>query len=111
MAETESRKMNEHPLRLMVYDRTCASAGVGRALVWLRTCEAFGADDGQAFAARLADTLGARVAGHTFIIGAVQSGLRTLAPGSRPTWSSAEGIAEGTPAQPIRAHGSGILRP
>jgi hypothetical protein len=81
------------------------------ALVWLRTCEAFGAAAGQAFAERLADTLGARVAGHTFIIGAVQSGLRALAPGFRAAWSLSEGLAEGTPDQPIRAHASSVARP
>jgi hypothetical protein len=81
------------------------------ARVWLRTCEAFGADAGHDFAMRLADTLGVRVAGHTFVIGAVQSGLRTLVPGARPTWSTSEGVCEGTPAQPIRAHGSSFSRP
>jgi hypothetical protein len=83
----------------------------GEALVWLRTCEAFGANAGHDFAMRLADGLGARVAGHTFIIGALQSGLRGLAPGHTPDWSAEEGIAEGTPAAPRRAHGSGVLRP
>jgi hypothetical protein len=83
----------------------------GQALVWLRTCEAFGADAGHDFAMRLADGLGARVAGHTFIIGALQSGLHGLVPGHTPDWNPEEGIAEGTPATPRRAHGSGVLRP
>lgn len=83
----------------------------GEALLWLRTCEAFGASAGLDFAARLADGLGARVAGHTFIIGAIQSGLRGLRPGHRPDWSAAEGIAEGTPDDPVSAHGSGVWRP
>ena len=83
----------------------------GQALVWLRTCEAFGATAGLDFARRLADGLGARVAGHTHIIGALQSGLRGLRPGHTPTWSAEEGIAEGTPADPKRAHESGLLRP
>ncbi len=81
------------------------------SLVWLRTCEAFGAQAGHDFAEHLAETLGARVAGHTFIIGAVQSGLRALAPGHRPSWSAFEGLAEGTAERPRRAHGSGVLRP
>jgi hypothetical protein len=81
------------------------------ARVWLRTCEAFGADAGHDFAMRLADTLGVRVAGHTFVIGAVQSGLRTLVPGARPGWSASEGLCEGTAARPIRAHGSSFFRP
>jgi hypothetical protein len=100
-----------HPLHsrlLAVRDRLLPD---GEALVWLRTCEAFGANPGLDFAERLADTLGARVAGHTFIIGAVQSGLRVLAPGQRPSWSPEEGLAEGSPAEPLRAHGSGFRRP
>ena len=75
-------------------------------LFWLRTCEAFGARAGHAFAERLAGSLGVRVAGHTFVIAALQSGLRALAPGRRPAWDAAEGLAEGTPERPIRAHGS-----
>ena len=81
------------------------------ALVWLRTCESFGAAAGHDFAARLADGLGARVAGHTFVIGALQSGLHGLLPGHTPDWPADEGIAEGTPEKPARAHGSGIRRP
>ena len=83
----------------------------GDALVWLRTCEAFGAKAGHDFAMRLAEGLGSRVAGHTHIIGALQSGLRALVPGHTPDWSLEEGIAEGTPDRPLRAHGSGVLRP
>lgn len=78
------------------------------ALVWIRTCETFGADAGIDFAQRLAETLGVRVAGHTFIIGAIQSGLRALAPGKRPTWSRYEGLRAGTPAAPLAAHGSSL---
>lgn len=83
----------------------------GEALVWLRTCETFGAKAGHDFASRLADGLGARVAGHTFIIGAIQSGLRGLRPGRRPDWSAEEGIKEGTAEAPVSAHGSGVWRP
>lgn len=83
----------------------------GEALLWLRTCEAFGANAGRDFAARLADGLGARVAGHTFIIGAVQSGLHGLRPGHAPKWSAHEGLAEGTPERPLRAYGSALGRP
>lgn len=83
----------------------------GEALVWLRTCESFGAAAGHDFASRLADGLGARVAGHTFIIGALQSGLHGLLPGHTPDWPAEEGIKEGTAEKPIRAHGSGIRRP
>jgi hypothetical protein len=83
----------------------------GEALLWLRTCEAFGANAGLAFATRLADTFGARVAGHTYIIGAIQSGLHGLRPGHTPDWSAEEGIKEGTPQAPLRAHGSGVFLP
>ncbi len=78
------------------------------ALVWLRTCEAFGAKVGHDYAMKLADTLGARVAGHTFVIGALQSGLRGLRPGHRPDWALGEGIAEGTPENPVRAYDSSM---
>jgi Domain of unknown function (DUF4347) len=83
----------------------------GDALVWLRTCETFGAAAGHDFAQRLAARLGARVAGHTFIIGALQSGLHGLLPGHTPDWPADEGIAEGTADAPVRAHGSGLRRP
>lgn len=81
------------------------------ARVWFRTCEAFGARLGGDFARAITDVLGVPVAGHTFIIGALQSGLRALAPGCRPTWSALEGLAEGTADAPVRAHVSGLLRP
>jgi hypothetical protein len=62
------------------------------ALVWLRCCSAFGTAAGQSFARALADTLGARAAGHTFIIGAWQSGTSSCKPGERPSWSEREGV-------------------
>lgn len=77
------------------------------ALLWFRTCETLGAQAGHDFASALADATGARVAGHTFVIGFFQSGLHSLRPGQRPTWSTNEGLAQGTPAQPQRAHVSG----
>lgn len=76
------------------------------ALVWFRTCETFGAHAGHDFAQRLADTLGARVAGHTYVIGYHQSGLHGLAPGMRPTWSPDEGLLEGSADDPQRARWS-----
>jgi hypothetical protein len=81
------------------------------SLVWFRTCETFGAHAGHDFATRLADYLGARVAGHTFVIGYRQSGLHALAPGERPTWPAHEGLAEGSPDAPKRAHGSSWRTP
>ncbi len=81
------------------------------ALVWFRTCETLGAQAGQDFARALADHLGARIAGHTFVIGVFQSGLHSLSPGASPSWSVSEGIASGTPDRPERALSSGPGRP
>lgn len=76
------------------------------ALVWFRTCSAFGARAGIAFAEGLADFLGARVAGHTHVIGFHQSGLHGLAPGAHADWDPAEGLAKGTPDEPEEARWS-----
>jgi hypothetical protein len=73
------------------------------ALWWFRTCETFGARAGHELAMRLADALGARVAGHTYVIAFQQSGLHGLYPGMRPDWSVDEGLADGTPEAPRRA--------
>lgn len=83
----------------------------GASLVWLRTCEAFGARVGQDFASGLADRLGARVAGHTHRIGALQSGLRGLMPGRRPYWSADEGIREGSAEDPRQGASSSFAAP
>jgi hypothetical protein len=76
---------------------------VPNALVWFRTCETLGARAGHDFAMRLADSLGARVAGHTYIIGFHQSGLHGLYPGMRPDWPADEGLADGDPDAPRQA--------
>ena len=81
------------------------------ALVWFRTCETFGARRGIDFAERLADYLGARVAGHTFVIHHYQSGLHGLAPGCRADWSADEGLAAGTADEPRRARTSAPWAP
>jgi hypothetical protein len=81
------------------------------ALVWFRTCETLGARAGHDFARALADHLNARVAGHTFVIGFFQSGLHSLSPGEAPTWLPSEGIASGSPVEPLRALSSGPTRP
>lgn len=83
----------------------------GESLVWLRTCEAFGAKVGQDFASRLAGELDARVAGHTYIIGPFQSGLHALRPGDRPKWSAEEGMVDGTGDNPGRARQSTPFAP
>jgi hypothetical protein len=73
------------------------------ALVWLRTCETFGARAGLEFAERFADFFGARVAGHTYVIELFQSGLHVIAPGMRAEWDAHEGLVEGTVDLPRRA--------
>ena len=80
------------------------------ALIWFRTCETFGARAGIGFAERLADFTGARVAGHTHVIGFHQSGLHGVAPGTRADWSEDEGLVEGTAESPRRSHGSAPWR-
>ncbi len=70
------------------------------ALVWLRTCSAFGGRRGQAFARTLSAVVGCRVAGHTHVIGPLQSGLHSLAPGGTPHWPVDEGVRGGDEARP-----------
>ena len=74
-----------------------------QALWWFRTCETFGAEAGHDFARRWTDFFGSRAAGHTYIIGPLQSGLHALDPGQTPTWSQYEGLDEGSPQAPKRA--------
>lgn len=81
------------------------------ALIWFRTCETFGARAGIAFAEQLADHLGARVAGHTFVVNVLQSGLHGLEPGARADWSPYEGLAAGTPDAPLGARASSPWAP
>lgn len=81
------------------------------ALVWFRTCATFGGKPGHDFAERLADVLGATVAGHTFNVAYHQSGLSVLRPGMRASWSEHEGIRDGTPETPANAFWSWAWRP
>lgn len=76
------------------------------ALLWFRTCETLGASAGHDFARALSDATGARVAGHTYVIGFFQSGLHCVRPGEAPTWSKAEGLSRGTADAPELAHAS-----
>src|SRR5256885_6259542 len=80
-------------------------------LIWFRTCETFRARAGQDFAERVADFFGARVAGHTHVIGFHQSGLQGLRSGERAHWTAHEGLRAGTPDAPVQAHGSAPWRP
>jgi len=80
------------------------------AQVWLRCCSAFGGRAGRAFAPALARRLNARVVGHTYVIGALQSGTHSLAAGAYPDWPLEEGVElEG--GEPVRAKGSGPREP
>ncbi len=72
-------------------------------LWWFRTCEAFGAERGQDFARRFTDFFGGRAAGHTYIIGAWQSGLHSLRAGEVPGWDPREGLSRGTAETPVEA--------
>lgn len=76
-------------------------------LLWLRSCETFGSVRGKAFARSLADTVGVRVAGHTFVIHAWQSGLHSLRPSEAPGWPDDEGILVGTAEAPRSGRRSG----
>jgi hypothetical protein len=64
--------------------QTLSSLVTPESLIWFRMCSVFFGDKGRAFAQATARTLGCRVAGHTYVIGPWQSGLRTLRPGQTP---------------------------
>ncbi len=61
-------------------------------LFWFRTCATFGRPRGQAFARAFTRFFGCRAAGHTFVIGPLQSGLHSLRAGDEPSWSTTEGV-------------------
>jgi len=60
--------------------------------VWFRSCNVATGIEGKRWCATLADLVGARVAAHTFVIHALQSGLRVAVPGVLPSWSTSEGL-------------------
>ncbi len=60
-------------------------------LFWLRTCASFAGVVGHNLAKSLTETLKCRVAGHTYNIALLHSGLHSLRPGETPAWSSTEG--------------------
>jgi hypothetical protein len=96
-----------HTNMIKIRDNLCQGSG----LIWMRTCETFGARAGHSFAAALADFFRCRAAGHTYIIGPWQSGLHCLNPGMEPTWSAEEGLREGNALAPKRAKQSSPLQP
>lgn len=80
------------------------------ALFWARCCSAFGARSGRAFAQELAERLGHRVASHTYVIGLLQSGAHSLAPGAIPDWPIEEGVVVEN-GEATRAKNSGPRQP
>lgn len=63
------------------------------ALMWFRTCSSFAGVGGHVLARNIAATLGHRVAGSTYIIGAPwHSGQHSVRPGAIPSWSIHEGL-------------------
>jgi hypothetical protein len=78
------------------------------SLIWFRTCSTFAGEKGQQFAKAWATGMNCRVAGHTHIIGLLQSGLRSIVPEQEPSWPSDEGILQGTPARPTRMQPSSL---
>jgi hypothetical protein len=99
-----------HPLGPRLAALRARLAGPDSA-IWFRTCETFGARAGRTFARDAARFFGARVAGHTFVIWAFQSGTHVLGPGGEPDWPETEGLARGTPEAPERARTSWPWRP
>jgi hypothetical protein len=76
------------------------------SLFWLRTCASFAGIPGQRLAKAMSSELGCRVAGHTFNIGPLQSGLHSLRPGLDPEWPETEGLAEGLAEKPLAMRSS-----
>lgn len=62
------------------------------SIIWFRTCSTFCGPMGQEFSRYLADSLNCTIAGHTRIIGFLQSGLHTRKPLTNPSWPSSEGM-------------------
>lgn len=81
------------------------------SLLWFRTCETLGAHAGQDFAMAFAEATGARVAGHTYVIGFFQSGLHCVRPGEKPSWSPSEGLSQGSAERPEQALSSSPSAP
>lgn len=82
-----------------------------RSLLWFRTCETLGAHRGQRFARAMSDALGCAVGGHTYVIGALQSGLHCLRAGAKPHWDPREGLCDGDADEPRRAAMSSLRAP
>lgn len=70
------------------------------SLIWFRSCSIFCGQVGHEFATSWVKNLGCRIAAHTHIVHAFQSGLYCVDPGRKPWWSKKEGIKEGTVDRP-----------
>lgn len=68
------------------------------AVIWFRNCSVFAGENGHKFAKAWSNNMNCKIAAHTYIISAWQSGLNTCCPGEEPSWPLTEGIAEGTPS-------------
>jgi hypothetical protein len=100
----------EHELGTLVDDLRDVLAGPD-ALVWLRCCSAFGSKAGVSFARAMSRRLGCRVAGHTYIIGLLQSGTHSVRPGGEPAWGPTEGVVLDAAGNALRAKWSGPFEP
>jgi len=58
---------------------------------WFRTCASFHGSEGRVFAQDWSNFFGCSAAGHTYNIGPLQSGLHSIHPGEKPSWSKEEG--------------------
>jgi hypothetical protein len=103
--------LQNHDLRARIDAVSARMLPGDRGLWWFRTCESFGADMGRSFARAFADRMGCRAAGHTFVIGHIQSGLHSVLPGEEPCWSNDEALVEGTPEAPKRSAWSRLRAP
>lgn len=74
--------------------------------IWFRNCSVFCGEKGHEFAKSWSNTLDCRIAAHTYVIHAWQSGLHTISPGEEPSWSTREGIQAGTPDQVLQCKSS-----
>lgn len=86
-------------------------------LFWFRACSTFAGEAGQTFAKRFVelinnDNTARRAAGHTYIIGMLQSGLYTLGKNEEPGWDVNEGLVAGESVSfPQKLQWSNLFRP
>lgn len=91
LSEAALQPGHRHHLRLQALAARLLPGSEG--LIWFRTCETFGTAAGHRFARAWSRFFRCRVAGHTYVIGAWQSGLHGLLPDAEPDWPVDEGLA------------------